>query len=64
MINLRQKLVALAIMAFVSVGAFAQKDGKRPPKKPDTKVVVQDKEKKPPKNDQNRPKNEGKKGRP
>jgi hypothetical protein len=63
MISLKQKILALAVVAMVSVGAFGQKEGKKPPKNTNTKIVVQEKGK-PPKGNQDRPKNEGKKGRP
>jgi hypothetical protein len=63
MITLKQKVLALVVMAMVSVGAFGQREGKKPPKNTNTKVVVQEKGK-PPKGNQDRPKNDGKKGRP
>jgi hypothetical protein len=68
MTNGKRKLLALAMGIFVSTGAFAQRgrgDDKRPPKNPDTKVVVKDKEKPPPppQND-NRGKNDNRRGRP
>jgi hypothetical protein len=67
--NLKRNLLVLAMGLIVSVGAFAQKrdDDKRPPK-PDTKVVVKDKERdnsKPPQgNNQDRNKDHDKRGKP
>ena len=70
MMKLRRKLMAVAMSVVmtgvVSSGAFAQKKGKdRPPKPPDTKVVVEPKGK-PPQNSNNQggKKNDGKKGKP
>ena len=70
MTNIKQKLLALVMVLFVGAGVFAQKgrggrgDDKRPPK-PDTKVVVREKEKPPPNNQrENRGNRDGKKGRP
>jgi hypothetical protein len=65
MVNLKRKVLAAAITAFIaSAGAFAQKgDDKRPPKD-DNRVVVKQKEKPPP-NKNNQDKNKGdKKGKP
>lgn len=55
MFNLKQKLIAVAIGCFLSVGVFAQRreGNKRPPKDPDNKVVVQPKGEKPPQNNNN-----------
>jgi hypothetical protein len=69
MTNGKRKLLALAMGIFVSTGAVAQRgrgDDKRPPKDPDTKVVVKDKEKPPPPPPQNsnRGKNDNRRGRP
>ena len=70
MTNFKRKLMAVAMSVvmtgIVSVSAFAQKqDDKRPPKPPDTKVVVEPKGK-PPQNTNNQgdKKNDGKKGKP
>jgi hypothetical protein len=65
MVNLKRKVLAAAITAFIaSAGAFAQKgDDKRPPKD-DNRVVVKQKEKPPP-NKNNQDKNKGdKRGKP
>ena len=61
MFNWKQKLVAVAIGIFLSMGAVAQKRGedKRPPKE-DNRVVVQPKGEKPPPQNNN---NQGNKGR-
>jgi hypothetical protein len=68
MTNLKRKLLALAMMmCIVSAGAFAQKgrgEDKRPPKNPDTKVVERPKERPPQNNNQDKPKNDGRRGRP
>ncbi len=50
MTNLKRKIMALAMMAFVSAGAFAQGRGgdKRPPKKDNPRVVVEPKKERPP----------------
>ena len=70
MTNAKQKLLALVIGLFISTGAFAQKGGgrgedKRPIKNPDTKVVVKEKEKPQPSNNQGNKGNQGgKRGRP
>jgi hypothetical protein len=64
MINVKRKLLALAMVTVVSAGVFAQRgEDKRPKKPPDTKVVVTDKEK-PKNNNQDKPKNSGKRGKP
>ena len=66
MLNLKQKLMAVAMMTFIaSGGVFAQKGGdRRPPKNPD-KVVVQPKgEKPPPRENPRDKKKEDKRGRP
>lgn len=49
MIGYRRKLIAAAIIGFVSVGVFAQKGGKgnKPPKEKTTVVVVPKREKPP-----------------
>lgn len=55
MFDWKRKLVAVAVGCFLSVGAFAQKQGggdKRPPKE-DNRVVVQPKGEKPPQNNNN-----------
>ncbi len=65
MTNLRRTLLAGAMIGFVSVGTFAQKnnnDNKRPPKDP-PKVVVKDKDK-PPSNSNQGNRDSGKKGKP
>ena len=66
MISLKRKLLAVAMTAFFAAGAFGQRNGdKRPPKNPDTKVVVTPKEKeKPPSNNNSDKRNDGKKGKP
>lgn len=66
MTNLKRKLLAVAMGCFVSVGAFAQGrgDDKRPPKPPDTKVVVEPKGKPPQNTNQGDKRNDGKKGKP
>jgi hypothetical protein len=54
MVSFKQKLLTAAIALSVSLSVFGQKGGdnsnKRPPKDP-PKVVVQDKDKKPPQGD-------------
>lgn len=64
--TLKQKIVALALTAVVSGSVLAQKgEDKRPPKNPDTKVVVADK--KPPQNNNNnqdKKNNDNRKGKP
>ena len=65
MINLKQKILAMAILGIVSTGTFAQKKGddKRPPKQPNT-VVATPKEK-PPQGKNQGDKNRGdKRGKP
>ena len=71
MTNLKRKLMAVAMSVvmtgIVSVGAFAQRKGddKRPPKPPDTKVVVESKGKPPQNTNQgDHKRNDGKKGKP
>ena len=66
MTNVKRKVLAAVIACFVSAGAFAQKrdEGKRPPKTPDNKVVVQPKQEKPPKDNKNDKKDGGRRGRP
>lgn len=67
MTNSKRKLLALAMGVFVSAGAFAQKKGddKRPPKDRDTKVVVREKEReKPPRNDNQPPQKDKRRGKP
>jgi hypothetical protein len=70
MINAKRTLLALLMGIFVFAGAFAQKgkgEDRRPPKNPDTKVVVKDKEREkppPPRNDNQGKKNDGRRGRP
>jgi hypothetical protein len=70
MVDLKRKLVAVAMAAVMSGllcgSAFGQKQGDRPPKQDNTKIVV--KEKDPPRPPQNnntqQPKNDPKKGKP
>lgn len=68
MTNLKRKMMAAAMSVLmtgiVSVGAFAQKDDKRPPKPRDTKVVVESKGKPPQNSNQGDKRNDGKKGKP
>ena len=62
--KLKRMLAMLAMVSIVSIGVFAQKKGdepKRPPKDPDNKVVVKDKEKPAPNNNQG---NSNKRGKP
>ncbi len=64
MTNLKRKLLAMAMLVVVSAGAFAQRpDDKRPPKNPD-KVVEKPKGERPPPQNTNQGKKDGKKGRP
>ena len=64
MLNLRQKIAAVAIGCFVATGAFAQKQGERPPKPPNTVIVAPKGEKPPPSNNnQGGKKNNDKKGK-
>jgi hypothetical protein len=69
MFNFRQKLLALAVGCFLAAGVSAQRrDGdKRPPKDPDNRVVVQEKDQKRPQNNEkrggNKPKDD-RKGKP
>ncbi len=63
MINLKRKLLAAAMLGFVSVGGFAQKrEDKRPPKDPE-KVVEKPRGERPPPQNNNQEKKD-KKGRP
>jgi hypothetical protein len=65
MTGYRRKLIAAAMIGFVSMGAFAQKGkggDKRPPK-PDSRVVVERKGEKPPPSNQG-DKRGGRRGRP
>ncbi len=67
MVNLKRKILAAAMTAFIaSAGAFAQKrDDKRPPKDDKNKVVVTPKGEKPPPNSNQGDRNKGdKKGKP
>lgn len=67
MTKLKRMVLAVLLGCLVAVGAFAQKreEDKRPPKQPDTKVVVQPKGDKPPQNsNQGDKKNEGRRGKP
>jgi hypothetical protein len=50
MLDLKRKIMAVAIGAFVATGVFAQKRGERPPKPPNTVVVAPKNEKPPPSN--------------
>ena len=66
MTGYRQKLIAAAMIGFLSVGVFAQKGkggDKRPPKS-ETKVVVEPKREKPPQNSKQEEKRSPKRGRP
>jgi hypothetical protein len=66
MTGYRRKLIAAAIIGFVSMGAFAQKGkggDKRPPK-PDSRVVVERKGEKPPPNSNQGDKRGGRRQRP
>jgi hypothetical protein len=67
MTSLKRKLIAAAMVGFISTGAFAQKGkggDKRPPKS-ETRVVVEPKREKPPPNRNQGDKRGGdKKGRP
>jgi hypothetical protein len=67
--ELKRMLLAVAMICVVSVGAFASDgqwgdDQKRPPKPDKPVVVVGPKGEKPPPNNQNRPRNDNKRGRP
>lgn len=64
--NLMRKLLVIGMLSFVSTGVFAQKnDEKRPPKDPDTKIVVKPKEReRPPQNTNQDKKDNDKKGKP
>ena len=48
MLDLKRKIMAVAVGGFVATGVFAQKRGERPPKPPNTVVVVAPKNEKPP----------------
>lgn len=65
MFDLKRKIMAVAIGCMLSVGVFGQKQGdtQRPPK-PDNKVVVKDKEPRPPQNNNTQQPKEDKKGKP
>ena len=67
--ELKRMLLAVAMLCVVSVGAFASDDQwgddqKRPPKPDKPVVVVGPKGEKPPPNNQDRPRNDNKRGRP
>jgi hypothetical protein len=69
MTKAKRTLLALLVGILVSTGTFAQKgkgEDRRPPKNPDTKVVVKDKEreKPPPRNDNKGKGNDNRRGRP
>ena len=59
MLNLRRKIAAVAIGCFMATGAFAQKQGERPPKPPNTVVVAPKGEKPPPRNNNQGDKKQG-----
>jgi hypothetical protein len=65
MIKLIRELLVIAMLGVVSVGAFAQrKDDKRPPKEP-AKVITNDqKNQRPPKNENPPPPMHGNRNRP
>jgi hypothetical protein len=66
MLDLKRKLLVLAISCFLPVGAFAQRQGDKRPPKEDNRVVVQPKGEKPPPNNNNqreKPKDD-KRGKP
>ena len=65
MTNFKRNLLVAAMTCFVSVGAFGQRDDKRPPKQPD-RVVVDPKppREKPPQNNQGDKRKNDKKGKP
>ena len=48
MLDLKRKILALAIGCLLPVGVYAQKQGDKRPPKDDNRVVVQPKEEKPP----------------
>lgn len=50
MLDLKRKIMAVAIGCFVATGVFAQKREQRPPKQPHTVVVAPKNEKPPPRN--------------
>jgi hypothetical protein len=64
MTGFRRKLIAAAMMGFVSVGVFAQKGKRDKPPKPSGKVVVVPKREKPPQNSNQGDKRGGKRERP
>ena len=63
--RLIRELLVIAMLGVVSVGAFAQKkDDKRPPKEP-AKVITNDqKNQRPPKNNDQKPPKQGNRNRP
>ena len=66
MIRLMRKLLVVAMLGMVSVGAFAQRkdQDKRPPKEP-AKVITNDrKDQRPPKQNNNPPPKSGNRNRP
>jgi hypothetical protein len=65
MFDLKRKVMAVAVGCFLAAGAFAQRQGDRPPKPPNTVVVNPKGERPPPPSNNNRPnKNQGgKKGK-
>ncbi len=66
MIRLMRKLLVVAMLGVVSVGAFAQRkdQDKRPPKEP-AKVITNDrKDQRPPKQNNNPPPKSGNRNRP
>jgi len=66
MMNLIRKLLVIAMLGVVSVGASAQRkdQDKRPPKEP-VKVITNDgKDKRPPKQNPNQPPKQGNRNRP
>lgn len=66
MTGYRRKLIAAAMIGFISMGAFAQKGkggGERPPKS-ESKVKVEQKREKPPQNSNQGDKRGGRRDRP
>ena len=62
--RLIRELLVIAMLGVVSVSAFAQKkDDKRPPKEPEKVITKDQKNQRPPKNDQKPPK-QGNRNRP
>lgn len=56
MLKLKQTILAITVGGLLATGAFAQKQGERPPKPPNTVVVAPKNEKPPPSNNnQQRP---------